>query len=199
VFKDLRTSYGPPVVYTISLSRDVSAVVDGSPASTVVHVPTTGNAVLYVSGFNLGFASPSSLRLLWNGIPIDTVIVTNPHTRFQFRSLPGDDVISLSLSVSGQLCSSAALLAAVAFAPPSVRVLHVAVDPSSELPIQCSSAGPDGIGNNQSTLVLINGTDFGLGTRTSVVIRDAPCAVVFLSPTYIVCRTTYCSGMCVFV
>ncbi len=61
------TSYGPPVLTSLSLSESAHASAVGVP----VTVPTAVDTMVYVSGYNFGGSTSAPLalplRVLWNG------------------------------------------------------------------------------------------------------------------------------------
>jgi hypothetical protein len=95
VFDSALTSYGPPVITSVSRISPLSH-----------EVPTAGGVLIAIIGHNFGSAFEAA-HLTWNGDRVSTVTIPGPHSRIEFVSLNGDDPsITLELTVGGQSCTS---------------------------------------------------------------------------------------------
>jgi hypothetical protein len=134
----------------------------------------------------------------WGGAIVLGVRYASPHTELWVPTQVGEGLgVNISVSVGGQWVGGTPLATALtlAYARPRVTRLTILRGPGDVM--DCSVPSPEGRplpGAVTSATVLIEGVNFGLGTTTSVRVRDTPCAISNVTQASIVCETVVCSG-----
>ena len=166
-------------------------------------LPTVGGAILTIRGRNFG-EDPLQVRVLWNGVPVPGVLISEPHTTLTLSTPPGQGpFVNVTVVVGGQSTTQGpdgdapALVAA--YGPPNVATLRVRREPgvpTMDCNVVSETSGKPQSGTVLSTVLILSGVNFGLGDATSVTIRGIPCAVLNVSHFEVVVETELCSGAC---
>jgi hypothetical protein len=184
---DSVTAYVPPTVIDITVDdRHV--------------LPTSGGAVLIVTGANLG-VDAAAIAVTWNGVPLSSPFLLQPQRRIGVAALPGEgSVVVISVSVAGQPVDLHPSLASWRFEDPVVLAVDIDVVAMEARPFDCTAVAADGRGTfagvGDAVAIIIQGRSFGTGSSTSVLVGGVPCvgSQARRSHTYFECETQMCVG-----
>jgi hypothetical protein len=201
------TSYSPPIVTAITVDR---ARVDG--ANDLMDepgmVPTAGDATVTLHGANFG-ARLDLVSVVWDGVPVPNLLLTEAHTTLRFPSPPGPGgTANVSIVVDGQTTTSwrrggsngTTEALSLPYSPPRVSTVRLYQGGAGST-IDCTSVGPDGRPGGEATTgrvaLQLRGRNFGNGAgATTVTVGGDPCEVLADLTTHdrIVCWTGMCTG-----
>jgi hypothetical protein len=195
------TSYGPPAIVSVAVTGI------GSRADEPLGVPTTGGATVTLTGVNFG-NNLDLVGLVWNGVPLGSLVMTSPHTGISFLSPPGQGpTVSLVLVVGGRSTvlgpdggsgGPFGQLGTLSFGVPRVTRVTLTRDAVTTL-LDCSSVAKDGRPTRSTgirVILALEGSNFGDGSGLRVDVGDVPCTALAgrVTHTHIDCATEMCRG-----
>ena len=200
-----------PAAITSYAAPAITAVIVSGAAPGANDVPTAGGATLVVMGTGFG-PDPRLVVVLWNGAPVAGVALVVRHSMLSFPSPPGSgDHVTLRVVVGGQSTPSSSPL--LRYTPPSIDSIALQLQPagqpvvdinggvvsSGDVAMDCGVVTNDGspaLAGDAVAVLSLTGRNFGaVAGVVTVAVSAAPCALMALSQTHIVCATSLCRGV----